>query len=179
MNTLVSDAPFQILLSDNRVLRSRRPEDFVRAYAVAKAVGLPHPSPATVSWLSGMTQPYDESSSYWQPYAVVGQDVYIKSWARGAYGYERRNAHQYVPIALVDPSVWYASTLAAIAELVMPERVWQAFDLAHDQTDPSGPYSDEVIALWTAVRQAQQSNRVYVDAPKIKRLCERHGVAPQ
>lgn len=179
MNTLVAPVPFQIVLPDNRLLRSSRAEDFVRAYAVAAAVGVEHPSAATVAWVEGMTQPYDNSSGYWQPYAVVGQDVYVKSWARGAYGYERRNAHQFVPIKLVDPSVWYARNLAASSPVVFPERVWQAFDLAHEQTNPTGDYSDEVVALWTAVRQAQQSNRVYVDAPKIKRLCERHGVAPQ
>lgn len=176
---LVSEPPFQILLPDNRVLRSRRPEDFVRAYAVAAAVGIDHPSPATVAWLSSMTQPYDNTSSYWQPYAVVGNEVYVKAWARGAYGYERRSAHQFVPIQLIDPSVWYSRLLPAIDGLNPPERVWQAFDLAREQTDSSGPYSDEVIAFWTSVRQAQQSNRVQVDAGKIKRLCLRHGVAPQ
>lgn len=179
MSTLVAPLPFQVTLPDNRVLKSRRLEDFVRAFAVAKAVGLPFPSPATVAWIESMTPAYDNTSSYWQPYEVVGQEAYVKAWARGAYGYERRHAHQYVPIQLVDPSVWHNGMLSSLDGLNPPEAIWQAFGLAHDQTNPASMYGDEVVALWTAVRQAQQSNRLHVDAGKIKRLCARYGVAPQ
>ena len=73
------------------------------------------------------------------------------------------------PVELVDPSVWYSRIKTALDGLDVPDRVAVAFELAHEQTNSVGPYSDEVVALWTAVRQAQQSRRLLIDPAKIKK----------
>lgn len=169
MNTLVAPAPFQVSLPDGRLLRFQRPEDLVRACAVAAAAGAVYPSPQTVAWLAGSTPAYDNSSSYWHPYGSFGTNAFVHAWARGAYGYEVRSMVEPAPVELVDPSVWYSRIKTALDGLDVPDRVAVAFELAHEQTNSVGPYSDEVVALWTAVRQAQQSRRLLIDPAKIKK----------
>ena len=166
-----------LLLPDQQTLKSHRPEDFARAFAVASVCGAVYPHPQTVRWIATMTPPFDGTDAYWSPYARAGSAVYVRSWARGAYGYESRHLGA-ARIELLDPIVWYEGIMAKLDGLQAHEDIWVACDLAREMTDPVGPYSDSVIDLWTAVRNAQQKGELLTDPRKIKAACKRAGVLP-
>lgn len=168
-----------IFLPDQQTLVSSRPESFVLAYCVAAAAGAVHPSRATQGWINAMTGSYDNTPSYWQPYAEVNGEFYMASWARGAYGYQTRAMGSSAVLPeLLDPSVWHSRLRSQIEHIQMPDVVHGAFDLAIEQTSSIGPYADEVLDLWTRVRQAQQKGELLVDPRKIKARCAKAGVLP-
>lgn len=166
-----------LLLPDQQTLKSHRPEDFARSFAVASACGAPYPYSTTVRWIAAMTPAFDGTDAYWSPYARAGSAVYVRSWARGAYGYEARHWGA-ARIELLDPIVWYEGIMAKLDGLQAHESIWVACDLAREMMDPVGPYSDSVIDLWTAVRNAQQKNELLTDPRKIRAACKRAGVLP-
>lgn len=93
-----------ILIPGGGAIVAPRPEFLVLALAVAAAAGRDHPFQATIGWVSGTMAPYDGSDVYWSPYAEAGSAIYVRSWARGAYGYETRRSPGH-PIERLDPSV--------------------------------------------------------------------------
>lgn len=166
-----------ILIPDGGAIVAPRPEFLVLALAVAAAAGRDYPSQATIGWISGMVAPYDGSDVYWSPYAEAGSVVYVRSWARGAYGYETRLTPGH-PVERLDPSVWYTRLEQQIENTTVTDSVRSAVGVAIDQTTPGGSFGQSAIEHWTAVRNAQQKGELLTDSRKIKAACKRAGVLP-
>lgn len=164
-------------------LHAMRPEDMVRAFAVARVLGRPLPSQQLIAWIQCTTPEYDQTADYWSPYGYIGEpspeaDMYVLPWARGALAYQSSlwNDYRYAP-KRVDPVMWYVG-IKDVAEAGGAEgMLLSAFELAADQTDPNGMWGDAVTERLTHVRAAIEKNRLFTDpaviARKMKRARER------
>ncbi len=161
----------------SRPLTAERPEDLVRAFAIASALGRDFPGQRVVNWLATMTSAYDNTAAYWSPYDYFGEpgpgvDMYVLPWARGGMAYQigTDNYFAFPSVLRVDPSVWYAGidTRAQEAKMV-DDRTFGAFMVAADQTSIGGMFSDEVMERWGHARAAIEQGRMLTDSTKISR----------
>lgn len=160
---------FALGLPSGTILHSSRPEDFVRAFAVANAMGAPFPTAGIVSWLEGTCPAYDGSPLYWQPYERKGESVIVAQWARGAYAYMAYRSGG-LPVAAVEPEAWYSGISKWVSHEALPVPVRAAFEVAIEQTDPAGLDGQLIVDLWTDVRRAQERAQLISDPRRIRRL---------
>lgn len=154
-------------------LTAQRPEDLVRAFAIAAALGQSYPAQRTINWLSSMTPAYDQTASYWSPYGSIStDDMFVLPWARGGMSYQigMENYYQFPSALQVDPLTWYAGIRDAFLDAeFISDGALAAFELAADQTDPNGMWGDEVSLRWQQARVAIEKGRMLTDAAKISR----------
>lgn len=159
-------------LPNGHWLHSARPEDFVRAWAVARVLGMEFPVSGMVAWLEAMTPEYDGTPFYWQPYERRGSAVVVSMWARGAYSYMAYRSGG-IPVSAVAPEDWYTGLLDSVPLQAFTPPVRTAFELAAEQTDPMGLEGESIVDLWSAVRRAQEKAELLANPKAIKRVTER------
>lgn len=139
------------------------PEHIVRAFSLARVLGLGTPPQVVVSWFNRQCSAYDGQPGYWSPYGFVGPvregaSIYIEPWARAGAGMMGKHPVWHT----LDPSLWYQGLAQHVIETYEPEgRLRGAFEVADEQTDPNGPNGVMVNEMWAYIRQAI-NNRVLV-----------------